>query len=175
MKKILVLLFVLLGLTVFAQAEELKRGASASDWSFNDADDKAFSMQSWAGKVLVINYVDPDEAELNEPFTDALTKAKKAGILDSAKYIAIGIADCDATWKPNFAIKVIAGKKAKKYKTTILFDYKATLREAWMLKKDTSNIIILDKNRVCQTIIRGKIRDDQIPSMVKLVTKLQDM
>ncbi len=175
MKKILALLFMLLSLTTFSHAEELKKGVSASDWSFNDADDKAFSMQSWAGMVLVINYVDPDEAELNEPFTDALTKAKKAGVLDGAKYIAIGIADCAATWKPNFAIKAIAGKKAKKYKTTILFDYKATLREAWTLKKDTSNIIILDKNRVCQAIIRGKIRDDQISSMVKLVAKLQDI
>ncbi len=174
MKKILMLLFMLLGLTTFAQAEELKRGVNASDWSFNDANDKAFSMQSWAGKVLVINYVDPDEAELNEPFTDALTKARKAGTLDNEKYIAIGIADCAATWKPNFAIKAIAGKKAKKYKTTILFDLKATLREAWELKKDTSNIIILDKNRVCRSIIRGKVRDDQILSLVKLVAKLQD-
>ena len=83
----------------------------------------------WEGKVLLINYVDPDESDLNEHFTDAMKKAKDEGRLKDESYKGIGIADCAATWKPNFAIRAIAGKKAKKYSTTILFDYDASLRE----------------------------------------------
>ena len=174
MKKI-ILLFVasmfLFGTSVLAG--ELEVGTKASDWSFKDSNKKEFSMESWAGRVLMINYVDPDESDLNEHFTDAMKKAKDDGRLNSENYKGIGIADCAATWKPDFAIRIIAGKKAKKYKTVILFDYDATLRNAWGLKKDTSNIIILDKNRVCQAIVRGRVPDEQVATLVQLVEDLQ--
>ena len=174
MKKYVLLLisfFMLTGSLAFA--EDLKVGMEASDWSFEDADGKFYSMESWAGKVLVVNYVDPDEADLNEHFTDALKKAKDDGRLLHETYRGIGIADCAATWKPNFAIRVIAGRKAKKYKSTILFDYDAFLRNAWSLKKDTANAIILDKARVCRAIIRGRVPDDQVATLIQLVIDLQ--
>jgi len=175
MKKYILLLISFFMLTgSFALAEELKVGSKASDWSFEDADGKFYSMESWAGKVLVVNYVDPDEADLNEHFTDALKKAKDEGRLTNETYRGIGIADCAATWKPNFAIRVIAGKKAKKYKSTILFDYDAFLRNAWGLKKDTANAIILDKTRVCRAIIRGRVPDDQVATLIQLVIDLQN-
>lgn len=156
-----------------ALAAELKADMKASDWSFKDADDKVFTMETWAGKVLMINYVDPDESDLNEHFTDAMKKAKDAGRLSDEHYKGLGIADCDATWKPNFAIRGIAGRKAKKYKTVILFDYEASLRNAWGLAKDTSNIIVLDKNRICRAIVRGRVADDMVDQLVQLVVDLQ--
>ena len=174
MKKVLLLLVAsifLLGTP--AVAGELKVGTNAPDWSFEDSDKKEYSMESWAGKVLMINYVDPDKSDLNEHFTDAVKKANDDGRLNSANFKGIGIADCAATWKPNFAIRAIGGKKAKKYKTVILFDYKAVLRTAWGLKKDTSNIIILDKNRVCRAIVKGRVLDDQVATLVQLVVDLQ--
>ncbi|UCD31522.1 MAG: hypothetical protein JSW04_01555 [Desulfobacterales bacterium] len=154
--------------------EELKVGMKASDWSFKDAEGKAFTMESWSGKVLVVNYVDPDESDLNEHFTDALKKAKDDGLLSHELYRGIGIVDCAATWKPNFAIRAIAGKKAKKYKSTILFDYEATLRNAWGLGKDTANVIVLDKHRVCRAIVRSRVADDQVAALVQLAIDLQD-
>jgi len=77
-------------------------------------------------------------------------------------------------WKPNFAIRIIAGKKAKKYKSTILFDYDASLRNAWGLGKDTANVIVLDKNRVCRAIVRGRVPDDQVAPLVQLTIDLQE-
>jgi predicted transcriptional regulator len=156
-----------------AGAEELKVGMKASDWSFPDADGKAFTMETWAGKVLSITYVDPDESDLNEHFTEALKKAKDEGRLKEEHYKGFGIADCAATWKPDALIRTIAGNKAKKYNTTILFDYDASLRNAWGLAKDTSNIVILDKHRVCQAIVRGRVPDDKVASLVQLVQDLQ--
>jgi predicted transcriptional regulator len=154
-------------------AQELQIGAKASDWSFKDADGKAFSMESWAGRVLLVTYVDPDESDLNEHFTDAMKKAKDDGRLKEETYKGIGIADCAATWKPNVLIRMIAGDKAKKYKTVILFDTDASLRTAWGLTKDTSNVILLDKDRVCRAIVRGRVPDDQVASLVQLAVDLQ--
>jgi predicted transcriptional regulator len=156
-----------------AWADELQVGMQASDWSFEDVDGKVFSMGSWAGRVLLVNYVDPDESDLNEHFTEAMKKAKDDGRLKEETYKGIGIADCAATWKPNFAIRLIAGKKAEKYKTVILFDYDAKLRNAWGLKADTANAILLDKNRVCRAIIRGRVPDDQVDKLVQMAVDLQ--
>ncbi len=168
---LLTVVFLLCGSPVLAI--DLRADMKAPDWSFKDADDKVFSMDSWAGKVLVVNYVDPDESDLNEHFTDALKKAKDDGLLSEKTYKGIGIADCAATWKPNFAIRAIAGRKAKKYKTVILFDYDASLRNSWKLAEDTANVIVLDKNRICRAIIRGRVPEDLVPRLVQLVIDLQ--
>ncbi len=154
-------------------AEPLTIGMKAPDWTFKDADGKEFSMASWAGKVLLINYVDPDESDLNEHFTDAMKKAKDQGLLKDETYKGIGIADCKSSWKPDALIRSIAGAKAKKYNTVILFDYDATLRTAWGLQADTANAILLDKNRVVKAIVRGRVPDDQVQKIVQLAVELQ--
>ena len=156
-----------------ALALDLRADMTAPDWLFKDADGTEFSMASWSGKVLVVNYVDPDKSDLNEHFTDALKKAKDGGLLSEETYKGIGIADCAATWKPNFAIRAIASRKAKKYKTTILFDYDAALRNSWGLTEDTANVIVLDKSRVCRAIIRGRVPDELVSKLVQMVIDLQ--
>jgi len=171
-------IFLILILLIFTcsatfAAGPLQVGDTAPEWSFNDTDDQAFNMASWPNKVLLISYVDPDESDLNESFNEALQAARKDGRLLDADYLGIGILDCKATWKPNKVIRIMAGKKAKKYKRTILFDYTAKLRESWGLKKDSSNVILLDKNRVVKYISRGKIADDQIEAVIQMAVELQ--
>lgn len=155
-------------------AEPLMANMKAGDWSFNDSEGKAFTMESWAGKVLLVNYVDPDESDLNEHFTEAMKKAKDQGLLKEETYKGIGIVDCKATWKPDALIRSMAGAKAKKYNTIILFDYDATLRNAWGLAEDTANAVLLDKNRVVKAIVRGRVPDDQVETIVKLAIDLQN-
>ena len=175
MKKVFfVVLLVLLWTVSGAIAGDLKVGDKASDWSLTDADGTAYNMQSWAGKVLLINYNDPDEADMNEHFTDAMKKAKDDGLIRDADYKGIGIADCKATWKPDALIKIIGGKKAKKYNTVILFDYDASLRNAWELKEDSANAILIDKDGVCRAIVRGRVPDDQVATLVQLAADLQN-
>ncbi len=178
MKRVMMLgvcLILLMGCwTSGVWAEPLMANMKASDWSFNDSEGKAFTMESWAGKVLLVNYVDPDESDLNEHFTEAMKKAKDQGLLKEETYKGIGIVDCKATWKPDALIRSMAGAKAKKYDTIILFDYDATLRNAWGLAEDTANAILLDKNRVIKAIVRGRVPDDQVETIVKLAIDLQN-
>jgi predicted transcriptional regulator len=165
-------LFVLAG--AFAQENvKLAVGVKAPDWMFTDADKKEFTMNSWEGKVLQVNYVDPDESELNEPFNEAIDKA-----IDVEKRISreqfkgFGIVDCKSTWKPNGLIRSIAGKKAKKFGTTILFDYEASLQQKWGLPEDNYSIAILDKNRVCRALYIGKIPESENEKMIQLIMQL---
>ena len=145
----------------------------APDWTFTDADRKEFTMESWAGKVLQINYVDPDESDLNDPFNDAVDKAADVDkIINKDYFKGFGIVDCKSTWKPNGLIRLIAGKKAKKYDTTILFDYKGILQQSWGLPSDSYSVVILDKDRVCRAIYKGKIPETENQKIIDLIIQL---
>ncbi len=159
----------------FGQKGNLVVGQKATDWKFTDADGKEFTMASWPGKVLQINYVDPDESDLNDVFNDAVKKAKDVEKRISAEtFKGFGIVDCESTWKPNYLIRTIAGNKAKKYDTTILFDYEATLQKSWGMPEDNYTVVILDKNRICRALYKGKIPDSEIESIIKLIIKLSN-
>ena len=174
-KMIITLVFSLFGLAgIFGQQNvKLAVGMKAPDWMFTDADKKEFTMNSWAGKVLQLNYVDPDESDLNDAFNDAVKKATDVDkTLNKDLFKGFGIVDCKSTWKPNGLIRMIAGNKAKKYDTTILFDYKATLQTVWGLPKDNYTVVILDKNRVCRYIFEGHIPETDNKKIVDQIIAL---
>ena len=130
-------------------------------------------MDSWTGKVLQINYVDPDESDLNDPFNDAVNKATDVDkTINQDFFKGFGIVDTKSTWKPNGLIRMIAGKKAKKYDTTILFDYKGVLQESWGLPKDSYSVVILDKNRICRAIYKGKIPESDNQKVIDMIVQL---
>lgn len=169
------LLFTSLALiSIHGQAgTKLAVGMKAPDWMLTDASRKEFSMNSWPGKVLQINYVDPDVSDLNDPFNDAVNKATDVDKrISRDDFKGFGIVDCKSTWKPNGLIRMIAGNKAKKYDTTILFDYKATLQNSWGLPKDSYSVVILDKNRICRAIYTGKIAESENEKMIQLIIAL---
>jgi predicted transcriptional regulator len=174
-KMIFTLLFTSLAMiSIHGQsATKLEVGMKAPEWMFTDADKKEFTMNSWPGKVLQINYVDPDESDLNDAFNDAVKKATDVEkTLSKDLFKGFGIVDCKSTWKPNGLIRMIAGNKAKKYDTTILFDYSATLQKEWGLPKDNYTVVILDKNRICRAIFKGHIPEADNQKIVQQIIDL---
>ncbi len=156
-----------------ASQGKLEIGKKAPEWVFTDADKKEFTMNSWPGKVLQINYVDPDESDLNDAFNDAIDKATDIDkIIDRDHFKGFGIVDCKSTWKPDGLVRAIAGKKAKKYDTTILFDYKGALQESWGMPKDSYTIVIVDKDRIVRGVFEGKIADADIPPIIEMIINL---
>ena len=176
MKKMtIIFVFFLFALQInFGQQNvKLELGMKAPDWMFTDADKKEFTMNSWAGKVIQVNYVDPDESELNEPFNEAVNKAVDIDKRISRDHFkGFGVVDCKSTWKPDFLIRSIAGKKAKKFDTTILFDYEATLQNLWGLPQNNYSVAILDKNRVCRALYIGKIPESDNEKIIEMILAL---
>jgi predicted transcriptional regulator len=176
MKKLIItLVFSLITLPAILGQQNVKLavGMKAPDWMFTDADKKEFTMNTWAGKVIQVNYVDPDESELNEPFNEAVNKAVDIDKRISRDFFkGFGIVDCKSTWKPNGLIRTIAGNKAKKFNTTILFDYDAKLQNLWGLPEDNYTVVILDKNRICRAIYKGKIPESDNEKIIQMILTL---
>ncbi len=176
MKKLALFTLVVFAASLCAVAQngvKLEVGKKAPEWVFPDADNNDFTMDSWKGKVLQINYVDPDESDLNDPFNDAIDKAvdiDKRINRDSFK--GFGIVDCKSTWKPNRLIRWIAGNKAKKYDTTILFDYDGTLQKLWGLPEDNYSVVIVDKDRIVRAVYTGEIPASEHEKIIQMIIKL---
>jgi predicted transcriptional regulator len=152
---------------------KIEVGKKLPEWMFQDADKLDHTMETWPGKVLQINYVDPDESDMNDDFNDYINKAVDIDKRIERDYFkGFGIVDCKSTWKPNGLIRMIAGNKAKKYNTTILFDYDGMLQASWGMPKDSYTVIIADKNRVCRAVYTGKIAETEFEKIVQLVIQL---
>lgn len=175
MKKLNFVLLVLFlaSFSTFGQNVKLEVGMKAPDWILTDADKAEFSMNSWEGKVLQVNYVDPDVSDLNDPVNDAIKKAKDIDKTIGENFKGFGIVDCKSTWKPNFLIRTIAGNKAKKFDTTILFDYDGTLQELWKMPEDNYTIVIVDKKRICRAIYKGEVPESKFDEVIQLISVLE--
>jgi predicted transcriptional regulator len=119
-----------------------------------------------SGKVMVLFYVDPDEADLNNHVSDAL----KAENFPLDKYGSVAIGNMDATWMPNFAINLVLKNKQEKHKSTIFIkDIKKTLVKKWGLSDDDSDIILFGKDGQVIYSHDGKFSDTQVKEIVQAV------
>lgn len=175
MKKSIITLLVMALMVTVSQAQngKLEVGKPVPKWVFQNASKLDHSMDTWKGKVLQINYVDPDVSDLNDPFNDAIDKATDIDkIIDKEFFKGFGIVDTKSTWKPNGVIRMIAKNKEKKYGTTILFDYDATLQKLWGVPADNYTVVIVDKNRICRAVYEGEIPASRFDEIIKLIIEL---
>ncbi len=130
-------------------------------------DGKAWSSDMLQDKVYVMFYVDPDEKDVNEEFSQALKKKeyRKKGAFGS-----IAIINLAATWKPNFIIESILKGKQKEFpKTIYVKDKNKILVKEWAVGDDASNILIFDKNGTLLFYKSGKMDADDTQKAFQLI------
>jgi uncharacterized protein len=171
-KTILAVSFVILW-SISAWAYELKVGEKALDFSLKDSQGKIYTLDSTElkGKVLSILYTDPDKKDLNSHVEDALLKDQT---LDrNNTYKGLGIANLKASKLPNFIIKSVIKNKQEKTGAIILLDDKYTILKLWGLKNHSSDLLVLDKNRICRYIYKGKLPPEEIVRVINIIKEYQ--
>jgi len=172
-KTVVMLLLALLWTASAAVAAELKVGDKAPDFKLKDSTGKEYSLASadFEGKVISIFYVDPDEKDMNVHVEDALLK--DPGLDRNTRYKGLGITNMKATALPNFLIKGIVKSKQEKTGAIILLDYDYTILNLWGLHNDSSNLVILDKERICRYIYKGKLPPEEVAKMIGIIKEYQ--
>lgn len=176
MKKTVVMaLFVLLWTTSFSLAAELKVGDKAPDFKLKDSTGKEYRLDhpQFKGKVLYIAYVDPDEKDTNNHVEEALKKEREAGGLDRTRYEGFGIVNLKASGLPNFIIKASIKSKQEKTGAIILLDYEHGILNLWGMKNDSSDVVVLDKERICRYVHHGKLPQDEVTKMIGIIKEYQ--
>ncbi len=117
-------------------------------------------------KVHVLFYVDPDEKDTNENFSEALKKEN----FDRSKYTTVAIVNLAATWKPNVIIEALLKSKQKKYPHAIYVkDKKRVLVKEWGLKDDSSDVLVFDKVGKVLYSHAGKLDNEEIKKVIALI------
>jgi hypothetical protein len=174
-KTVFALLLVLFWVASSAVAAELKVGDKAPDFKLKDSTGKEYSLEhpQFKGKVLYIGYVDPDEKDTNNHVEDALKKEKEAGGLDKTRYEGFGIVNLKASLMPNFLIKSAIKSKQEKTGAIIILDLDYAILNLWGLKNDASNVVVLDKERICRYVNSGKLPPEELAKMIQIIKEYQ--
>ena len=174
-KTVFFVLLTLLSTVTVSLAAELKVGDKAPDFNMKDPTGKEYSFEDprFKGKVLYIAYVDPDEKDTNSHVEDALKKEVDSGALDKTRYEGFGFANLKATSLPNFIIKAIIKSKQEKTGAVVLLDYDYTILNLWGLKNDSSEIVVLDKERICRYKHSGRLPPEDLVKMIQLIKEYQ--
>ena len=174
-KTVFFMLLALFSTVTVSLAAELKVGDKAPDFKMKDSTGKEYSFEDprFKGKVLYIAYVDPDEKDTNNHVEDALKKEVDSGALDKTRYEGFGFANLKATILPNFIIKAIIKSKQEKTGAVVLLDFDYTILNLWGLKNDSSEIVVLDKERICRYKHSGRLPAEDLVKMIRIIKEYQ--
>jgi predicted transcriptional regulator len=174
-KNFFFVLLVLFSTAAVSFAAQLQVGDKAPDFKMKDSAGKEYSLEDprFKGKVLYVAYVDPDERDTNNHVEDALKREVDSGALDKTRYEGFGFANLKATALPNFLLKSLIKSKQEKTGAVVLLDYDYTILNLWGLKNDSSEIVVLDKERICRYKYSGKLPPEELAKMIRIIKEYQ--
>ncbi len=174
-KTLLAVLLALLWTVSVAMAADLKVGDAAGGFKLKDPTGKEYSLDAapYAGKVVVVFYADPGSKDLNNELQNALKSARESGKIDRKNYEGLGVVNLKDSVLPDWMLKRVIKSKQEETKATILVDPNYALLNQWGLTKKTSNIVLLDKQRICRYIYKGKVPSADVAKVIGLVQEYQ--
>ncbi|MBN1758378.1 MAG: hypothetical protein JW863_08685 [Chitinispirillaceae bacterium] len=131
-------------------------------------DGSPWSSSEIAGKVYSVYYIDPDEADLNEPLFTAL----KAEGYPIGKVQSVAIINMQATWMPAGVLSMVLKRKQKKYPLTLYIkDNCRKLVSAWDCTDHSSDIMLFNQQGEVLFSKDGQLTGDEIRTMIDLTWK----
>lgn len=129
-------------------------------------DGAAFDSDALRQKVHVIFYVDPDEKDLNNPFSDAL----KAQDFDRDRFASVAVINMQATWLPNFAIASSLKAKQEKFPHTLYVkDMAKKGVKTWGVADDNSDVVLIDQEGNVLYVHEGEVPPSEFDTVITLI------
>jgi len=174
MKRLVWIVMVMLFWSVSTvAAAELKVGDRAPDFRLKDSLGKEYTLNSpeLKGRVVYFNYSDPGSKDMNKHVDDALKQDK--GLDRKKSYVGFGIANMKASFLPDFAIAKIVKSKQQETGAVIFLDDNYIILNAWGLTNKVSNVVVLDKDRICRYIYKGRVPSAEMTKLIQIIKEYQ--
>ena len=174
MKKIfMAFLLVFLWSAFAASAGELKIGEKAPNFSLKDSSGKIYTLDSdeFQGRVISIFYTDPSKKKWNKHVETALLKDEELDRKNT--YIGLYISNLKASKMPNMIIKRVIKNRQENTGSFILLDKNYSIIKAWGLKNHSSDIVVLDKEKICRYKYGGKLPPEEVEKLISVIKEYQ--
>ncbi len=166
MKKIILIACILTSFVSAIVVGEVPKEVTIDAENGGLLSDKPWHSSMLKDKVYVLFYVDPDEKDTNNGFSEALKK----NAYDLKNFGTVAIINLKATWLPNFAIESSLKSKQKEYpNTTYVKDKSKYLVKEWGLADDSSDIAVFAKDGKLLYHHSGKLEKEEIEKVLKLI------
>jgi hypothetical protein len=167
LKKILLSSFISLNLLALSIGETPKNITLEGENGGLVANDGGmWNSTSIKDKVYVLFYVDPDEKDTNEKFSQTLKEKK----FDKTKFGSIAVINLAATWKPNFIIETLLKSKQKEFPRTIYVkDKNSVLVNKWGVEDQASDVLIFSQDSKLLFYKAGKLNDAEIEQAISII------
>jgi predicted transcriptional regulator len=150
-----------------AGAATMQVGAKAPDFKLKDITGKTFSLQTpaWKGKMLLFVAMPVKEAKTNAAVSEAIGQEAK---IDRTR-----LAGAAVFFTPSREALSVLKDRQKETGKTYLIDSDGTVVKLWGLQPGASNVIVLDKARVCRYSGSGKLPKPEISRLMEVIKKYQ--
>ena len=131
-------------------------------------DGTAWNSSMLKNKLYVLFYVDPDEKDTNNKFSEAL----KEKHYDLNYFGTVAVVNLAATWLPNVMIESKLKEKQKEYANTIYVkDKSKVLVKEWQLQDDSSDVLVFNKNGELIYSYFGQLDSSEITKVLSIIDR----
>lgn len=168
-----VTLVLLLSTMLPSAARALETGQRAPSFELSYDDEKVLRSADLAGSAIVITCESRETKELNQPFKDALLKAFPPDERLRLNIALVPVIDCFAYPWPIKGMCVRGVQdNASKLNLQLYVDMSGKMFQDYGASSSTSTVIIIDREGVVRYVMRGKVPDADVGSVVELVRGL---
>jgi predicted transcriptional regulator len=166
-------LIVLLWQAFPVWANELKIGEKAPDFALEDSSGKIYTLDSkeFQGRVISIFYMEPCKKNWNKHVETALLKDEELDRKNN--YMNIYISNLKASNMPNLIMKRVIKNKEENTDSLILLDKDYSIVKEWGLNNHSSDIVVLDKEKICRYVYKGKLPQPEVKKLISIIKEYQ--
>lgn len=174
MKKIfMVFFFILLCGSLSAWAAELKVGEKAPNFALKDLSGKTYTLdaEEFQGRVISVFYIEPQKKSWNKHVEAALFKDNELDRKNN--YMSLYISNLKGSKMPRLIMKRVIKNKEENTDSLILLDKDYSIINAWGLNNHSSDIVVLDKEKICRYVYKGKLPTAEVEKLISVIKEYQ--
>ena len=173
MKYLLFAICIHFALAAMIFASSLTIGGAAPEFEIYSTQSSPLHSSSLKGNVLVITYETKDVVNKNKAFKD---KVLELYATDDSKGQTVQIVPIINCFKYKWPINKFCIKKtqdnARDLGIPIYYDKSGKMYDDFGMKDDESNVFVVDKNGMVSYFKEGRLNDNEIAHVMKLIRKL---
>ena len=165
--------WLLLAVTGLCLAANDDIGKKAPFFKVRSGDDKELTFDTVKGKVLVIFYETKEVVEKNRELKEALKRLSRDQHYQPDASVGIPVVNCSGAFWPFTRIwKSKLRENSRKEGLTIYGDWDGKMFSDYKMKRDESNVIVIDTKGVIRYRKAGEIDSEGIREIERLIRNL---
>lgn len=156
----------------YSFAEDENNNIRAPFFEIKSGNDEVLTLEATKDIVTVVYYETKDVVKKNQALKKEIRQLYKS---NKEKMQIVPVIDCSgAIWPVTRIFKSKLKENSRKRGITIYGDWDARMKQDYKVKKDESNIWLIDNRGIIRYYFYGRLKENEIENVTKLLLELMD-